>query len=410
MLPSRGNGTFRFSVYAEDKEGRSTLLGTRTITCANSTATLPFGAIDTPAPGGSVSGNSYVSFGWVLARAPRRADVPGGGSTRVFIDGVDVGAPSGWSARADLTAIFPVSEYPGINNAASAFAFDTTAMSNGTHTMSWVVRDERGNAAGIGSRYFRVFNGAASAVTESMVTDAQSSVEGQLASATVDSSGLEARRGYASDAPFRNYPSVDGRVTLQAEELDRVELKINASAGYLLVAGGLRPLPVGSTFDAAGGTFTWQPGVGFVGAYDFVFIRNEAGAAVRQDVRIVLNPKGSNRVGPQVVVDIANDIVAGWAADLDSPSGTGIDAIHVWAYPASPSTGSGQAAVPVFVGQAAYGGERPDVAGVYGDRFQRSGFGLRVNDLPPGTYDLAVFAWSDARRAWLPATVVRISR
>ena len=141
--------------------------------------------------------------------------------------------------------------------------------------------------------------------------------------------------------------------------------------------------------------FTWQPGPGFVGAYDLMFVRPDGGT--RQDVRVVLNPKGSNRVGPQVVIDIAGDIVAGWAADLDSPSGTGIDAIHVWAYPHN-----GEA--PVFLGQAAFGGKRPDVAAVYGDRFLRSGFGLHVKELPPGTYDLAVFAWSSARRAWLPAS------
>jgi hypothetical protein len=35
-------------MYAQDVEGLTTLLGTRTMTCANASATLPFGAIDTP--------------------------------------------------------------------------------------------------------------------------------------------------------------------------------------------------------------------------------------------------------------------------------------------------------------------------------------------------------------------------
>ena len=53
-------------------------------------------------------------------------------------------------------------------------------------------------------------------------------------------------------------------------------------------------------------------------------------------------------------------------------------------------------------------GHRPDVAAVYGERFRGSGYGLRVEGLAPGSYDLAVFAWSSARHAWLPAKVVRI--
>jgi hypothetical protein len=119
-------------------------------------------------------------------------------------------------------------------------------------------------------------------------------------------------------------------------------------------------------------------------------------------VGIVLNPKGSNRVGPQVVIDYAGDIVAGWAADLDSPLGTGIDVIHVWAYP----RGGGD---PIFVGQADYGGKRPDVAAFYGDRFLKSGFGLRVANLEPGDYTLGVFAWSTAMGAWLPARLAPVT-
>ena len=65
--------------------------------------------------------------------------------------------------------------------------------------------------------------------------------------------------------------------------------------------------------------------------------------------------------------------------------------------------------IHTFVADAAYGGSRPDVAGVFGDRFRESGFGLRVGGLPPGTYDLALFAWSTARQAWLPAKLVTIT-
>jgi hypothetical protein len=60
------------------------------------------------------------------------------------------------------------------------------------------------------------------------------------------------------------------------------------------------------------------------------------------------------------------------------------------------------------VADVAYGGSRPDVAEVFGDRFRESGYGLRVQGLAPGSYDLALFAWSTARHAWLPAKLVPI--
>lgn len=423
MLPALGNGTYRFSVYADDADGHSTLLGTRTVTCANDSATHPFGAIDTPTPGETVSGTNYTAFGWVLSRGARRADVPGGGSVSVAIDGAFVGSPSGWSSRADLSSLFPAAQYPGIGSALAVFAFDTTTLANGVHTIAWVVTDNQGNASGVGSRYFRVFNGAA-AQTAAM-TAATALHAGVVSAAVADGGAIEVRRGYSLDVPFRSHEAgPDGRVTIQSEELDRIELKTNgATAGYLVTHEGLRPLPIGSALDAATGEFVWQPGVGFVGPYDLAFVSERGSHVARQDVRIVLNPKGSNRVGPQVVIDIAprpgsgqapqadsrEMIVAGWAADLDAQDGTGVDAIHVWAYPraGAHSTGSGQGD-PVFVGQASIGGARPDVAAVYGDRFLKSGYGLRIQHLDRGAYDLAVFAWSTAKRGWLPAKVVSV--
>jgi hypothetical protein len=407
MLPSQGNGTFRLMAYAEDPDGHSTLLGTRTVTCANASSTQPFGAIDTPAQGETVNGSVYTSYGWALSRGPRRADVPGGGTATVLIDGVAVGTPAGWAARSDLTSLFAASQYPGVTSALALFSFDTTTLSNGLHTMAWVVTDNQGSTSGVGSRYFRVFNGTNALVAAPAMTAAArgESLAEEVASAQADATAIEGRRGFSLETPFRSYHAgAGGRIVVQAEELDRIELKTNgASAGFLLSGGDLRPLPIGSTLDKSG-TFVWQPGPGFVRDYDLAFVRRAGGRLVRQDVRIVLNPKGSNRVGPQVIVDITGPIVAGWAADLDSPDDTGIDGLHVWAYPVQAS-GTAQ---PIFVDVAAYGGARPDVAAVYGDRFLHSGYGVAVKNLAPGTYDLALFAWSTVKHDFLPAKVVRV--
>jgi hypothetical protein len=63
----------------------------------------------------------------------------------------------------------------------------------------------------------------------------------------------------------------------------------------------------------------------------------------------------------------------------------------------------------VFLGAAAYGGQRPDVGAIFGERFTASGYGLLVNDLAPGAYDVAVFAWSTAMGRFAPAAVSRIA-
>ncbi len=164
MLPSQGNGTFTLYMRAFDQEGQQTALGSRVIVAQNSAAVEPFGAIDTPAQGETISGSNYANFGWVLSRT-RRADPPGGGSVFVYIDGVVVGSPAGWTSRADLTALFP--SYPGLSTALGVYGFNTHAYSDGVHTIVWVVTDNVGVAAGVGSRYFNVFNSSGALTTAS---------------------------------------------------------------------------------------------------------------------------------------------------------------------------------------------------------------------------------------------------
>ena len=167
---------------------------------------------------------------------------------------------------------------------------------------------------------------------------------------------------------------------IRSEEVSRVELQLGPGRyeGYLRTSEGLAALPIGSRLDPDTGVFTWAPGVGFVGAYDLVFVRHDGDEAVaRREVRIILAPKGSGSIGPQVVIDTPRSqqdvgqpfVLAGWAADLNAPEGTGIATLHAWAYPLAGGP-------PVFLGATAYGGARPDVAAVHGEQFEDSGFGL----------------------------------
>jgi hypothetical protein len=160
MLPNAGNGTYRLHAYADDASGHSTLLGSRTINCANATATRPFGAIDTPGQGETISGSSYVNFGWVLTPQPK--SIPTDGSTiTVYVDGVAMGHPVYNLFRSDVAGLFP--GLANTNGAVGAFTLDTTTLSNGLHTIAWGVTDSANASEGIGSRYFMVQNGQAAA-------------------------------------------------------------------------------------------------------------------------------------------------------------------------------------------------------------------------------------------------------
>jgi hypothetical protein len=415
FLPNLGNGTFTLYAYADDGDGHSTLLGTKTITCANASSVTPFGAIDTPTQGQTV-GSSINNFGWVLAPGTRRADPVGGGTVRVVIDGVAVGVPTGWTSRADLTSLFPAAQYSGISKALGVYTFDSHTLADGLHTIAWAVTDNKGGTAGVGSRYFTVANGAgvaAAAVAsgpamQAAAMQAGAPVEAEPVSATRVATPLVGRRGFDLNASFRTYkPNAAGVVVVQSEELDRIELYTGSTTASLVTANGLERLPIGAGLDD-GGVFRWQPGVGFLGSYDFVF----SGQDGSRQVRVVLNPKGSGRVGPQVVIDtpsrgaqpLAADQpfnVAGWAADLDAEGQTGVEAVHVWAYPRN-------GADPMFLGSAALNGVRPDVAAVYGDRFKSSGYGVTATGLPAGDYNIAVFAWSTVLQGFAPASTVSV--
>jgi hypothetical protein len=94
--------------------------------------------------------------------------------------------------------------------------------------------------------------------------------------------------------------------------------------------------------------------------------------------------------------------VAGWAVDFGATQNDGVDAVHVWAYPAS-----GQA--PIFLGADTTGTARTDVAGIFGPQFKTSGYGIVVNGLPAGVYQVVVYAHSAITGTFNDARAVTIT-
>ena len=76
-LPNGGNGTFTLQAVARSTNGKSAIIGSRTIVASNATSAFPFGTIDTPGQGATVSG-LVTNFGWALTPAakgdPARSD------------------------------------------------------------------------------------------------------------------------------------------------------------------------------------------------------------------------------------------------------------------------------------------------------------------------------------------------
>jgi hypothetical protein len=229
-------------------------LGTRVIIVDNAHATKPFGTIDTPGQGATISGSAYVNFGWALTQNPY-AIATDGSTITVIVDGQRIGHPIYNQYRSDIANFFP--GLANSNGAVGFFYIDTTTLANGVHSIAWVVVDNAGRGDGIGSRYFTVQNGG-NAIAVS------------------------------GEAPILvPFGGVQGEIRdVEMDELERVELELGATNGYLLVNGDRRPLPVGSSIKR--GVFYWQAGPGFLGEYQLVFERPGSPDLI---VRVTIRPK-----------------------------------------------------------------------------------------------------------------------
>jgi hypothetical protein len=180
------------------------------------------------------------------------------------------------------------------------------------HTIQWTATDTGGNTDGIGSRYFSIQNSRER--TALNVQRSTFNIE-PLQDPGTDPGPVGIRKGFnQNNALQKIHPDGKGIINIKIKELERVEIhlddigtefekqirnnskfKIQNSklhAGYLEVGGMLRRLPIGSTINIKTGTFSWQPGPGFLGEYKLVFpIRAKNGTLIRKRITITIVPR-----------------------------------------------------------------------------------------------------------------------
>jgi hypothetical protein len=407
-LPDQGNGTYNLHAFAFDVDGHSAALGTKTITVDNAHATRPFGAIDTPEYGSTKSG-AFWNYGWALTpNASPACTIVNGWVTMHIDSGPGVVVTYG-AMRADIAA--SSSGFSNGSNSGGAYYLDTTTLSNGMHQIGWLVYDSCGRGDGIGSRFFTVLNASAG--------------DGSGGRSPVAGSG-DAVRSARPPQPLRAavertdpiavgrldgewqsvWPSTTGQRVIEVTQGERIEIRLPPAgdgryAGFQAVNGEQRALPLGSSLDAGAGIFYWQPAPGFLGSFGLVFVA--PGGATDVPVRVVVGPP----MRANIDTPSANEMVtppfevAGWAIDLASGDGPGIDTVHIWAYPLSGTS-------PIWLGVAAYGDPRPDVGALFGRQFGGAAYGLVVSNLPPGGYDLVVYPHRARTDTFDGAQIVRV--
>jgi len=281
-LFSQGNGPFTLYAFAYDREGRSAVLGSKAITVSNATATKPFGSIDVPAYGQTMTAD-FFNFGWALTpNASPAACMIINGNVLVSIDSGPLTPVSYGDARPDIAAAFP-----GFSNGAGAggaYHIPIATLANGTHQIGWYVVDNCNRAEGIGSRFFSVLTGSSTVPLPSRPTTTAADAVREIITVPII-----VRRDLET-MPVEATAEGDHVVTIRQDERIEVELPATggaAYAGYQIVNGTRRALPEGASFDHATRTFYWQPAPGFLGTFDLEFVA-ATGGVVR--VRAVVAP------------------------------------------------------------------------------------------------------------------------
>jgi hypothetical protein len=348
--------------------------------------TRVLGALDAPANGSTVS-SPFLVQGWTFQR---RA------SSGTCVDAVHVYArtvPSGTTtflgaatygiARPDVAAVYG-SQY--VNSGYSLSS--SVTLPAGQYAIT-------AYAHNVCSGFFVDTGTMTSSVTVGPpVTTPRISIDAPSAGAVV-TSAFEVG-GWAIDTGAPSGTGVDG-IQFYVQPAGDAAPGVFVGTGSYGIARADVGAMFGNRFTNSGFHFTITglgPGSYTLGAYAHSTV---AGAyTVVKTIPFTVNANQLMSIdvpGPEAVVTGGTFKVAGWSIDRTTAGGTGVDALHLYAFP-EPADGR----APIFLGVATVGIARPDVAALYGARYENSGYTLTVDaaasGLTPGSYKIAVHSHS----------------
>jgi len=181
------------------------------------------------------------------------------------------------------------------------------------HTLQWTATDNAGNTDGIGSRYFTIQN---TGNDSRVISRGRGGLPPCFPPASSPDEPIYLEKGYNQNVrPQRIYPDENGIINIRVKELDRMEIYLfegtrglaplpdaplanfqrpstNDCWGFQLVGDQVRPLPIGSFLDIERGIFYWQPGPGFLGVYNLVFLESGPnGVMTKKNIFVEIVPQ-----------------------------------------------------------------------------------------------------------------------
>ena len=105
---------------------RSIIYGLHQAAVPAASLAAPFGVMDAPSAGATLSGANYTASGWAVGAAPIS-------TVNLYLDGALIGSATLGNARPDVAAAYPnIAQV----NCGWQLSLDTTTLTNGTHTIS----------------------------------------------------------------------------------------------------------------------------------------------------------------------------------------------------------------------------------------------------------------------------------
>jgi len=253
ILP--GDGFYTFMVKVKNVSGTIVEIGRRNIRINNLFSLKPFGVIDSPKPGETVSGTFYHSSGWAL------------GKGQTHISEVNLYIDSEYKKTASFG--FPQPEIklllPRIIDLDLGFrvTFEPTSLSDTYHTTFVIAQDRDGRQSVLGSGYFYNAN-------QNRKKEPKNSKENIIEK---DEGALD-RKFYGDEIRLKKRKKieyVEEHVEIQVNELKTIAIK-----GFSEEASGIEYkafyndqeiLPLGMSLDEKKGLMSWLPIPGFIGEF-----------------------------------------------------------------------------------------------------------------------------------------------